>query len=116
MAESTSKILRYWEKKIEDSDGKVEITVDEDFRSLSADIISRACFGRSYEQGEKIFSKLQSLQRIMSKGTIGVPGMRYHYIGFNHQLDNPASDFSYEISLDFVIVFPLLLSLSLVPV
>lgn len=83
MAESTSEMLRTWETKIGDSDGEVEITVDEDFRSLSADIISRACFGRSYELGEKIFSKLQALQRIMSKGNIGVPGMRYAYIGFN---------------------------------
>ena len=77
MVESTEAMLKTWEKKTEDSGGKVEIMVDEDFRSLSADIISRACFGRSYVEGEKIFSKLQSLQRVMSKGSIGVPGMRY---------------------------------------
>lgn len=80
MAESTSAMLKTWEKKVENSDGKVEMIVDEDFRSLSADIISRACYGRSYIEGEKIFSKLQSLQRIMSRGSIGVPGMRYAYL------------------------------------
>ncbi|KAL0425439.1 UNVERIFIED_CONTAM: cytochrome [Sesamum radiatum] len=77
MAESTLTMLRTWENRSESSEGKVEIRVDEDFRSLSADIISRACFGRSYVQGENIFSKLQSLQQIMSKGNIGVPGLRY---------------------------------------
>lgn len=80
IAESTSAMLKTWEKKVENSDGKVEMIVDEDFRSLSADIISRACYGRSYIEGEKIFSKLQSLQRIMSRGSIGVPGMRYAYL------------------------------------
>ncbi|KAK4414305.1 cytochrome [Sesamum alatum] len=77
MAESTSTMLRTWENRSESWEGKVEIRVDEDLRSLSADIISRACFGRSYTQGEKIFSKLHSLQMIMSKGNIGVPGLRY---------------------------------------
>lgn len=77
MAESTAAMLKTWETKTEDLGGKVEITVDEDFRGLSADIISRACFGRSYVEGEKIFSKLQLLQRVMSKGSIGVPGMRH---------------------------------------
>ncbi|KAK6162700.1 hypothetical protein DH2020_002541 [Rehmannia glutinosa] len=77
MAESTSTMLKSWENKTESCEGKFEIRVDEDLRSLSADIISRACFGRSYLQGEKIFSKLQSLQRIMSRGNIGVPGLRH---------------------------------------
>ncbi|XP_047947535.1 cytochrome P450 714C2-like [Salvia hispanica] len=86
MVESTEAMLKTWEKKTEDSGGKVEIMVDEDFRSLSADIISRACFGRSYVEGEKIFSKLQSLQRVMSKGSIGVPGMRHLPTKHNREL------------------------------
>lgn len=76
MGESTSTMLKAWENKIESCEGKVEIIVDDDLRSLSADIISRTCFGRSYAQGEKIFSKLQSLQRVMSRGSIGIPGLR----------------------------------------
>ncbi|KAH6793836.1 hypothetical protein C2S52_004313 [Perilla frutescens var. hirtella] len=86
MTESTSAMLKTWEKKTANLDGKVEITVDRDFRSLSADIISRACFGRSYVEGEKIFSKLQSLQRIMSRGDIGVPGMRHLPTKHNREL------------------------------
>ncbi|KAK4414304.1 cytochrome [Sesamum alatum] len=77
MAESTSTMLRTWENRSESWERKVEMRVDGDLRRLSADIISRACFGRSYTQGEKIFSKLHALQKILSKGKIGVPGLRY---------------------------------------
>ncbi|XP_022897873.1 cytochrome P450 714C2-like isoform X2 [Olea europaea var. sylvestris] len=77
MAESTSTMLKTWESKAENWGGKVEIRVDEDLRSLSADIISRSCFGSNYAEGEKIFSKLQTLQMVMSRGNIGIPGLRY---------------------------------------
>ncbi|EYU40339.1 hypothetical protein ABFS82_02G138400 [Erythranthe guttata] len=77
MVESTSTMLKDWEKKTERCNEKVEIRVDEDLRSLSADIISRTCFGRRYAQGEEIFSKLQSLLRVMSRGSIGIPGLRH---------------------------------------
>nr|AJD25245.1 cytochrome P450 CYP714E21 [Salvia miltiorrhiza] len=86
MVESTAAMLKSWETKAEDSGGKVEITVDEDFRSLSADIISRACFGRNYVPGGKICSMLQSLQRVMSRGNIGVPGMRHLPTKHNREL------------------------------
>ncbi|MBA0805102.1 hypothetical protein Gohar_004644 [Gossypium harknessii] len=52
----------------------LEIIVDEDLRSLSADIISRACFGSNYSKGEEIFSKLNALQMAMAKTYIGIPG------------------------------------------
>ncbi|CAI9781635.1 unnamed protein product [Fraxinus pennsylvanica] len=77
MAESTSTMLKTWESKAETWGGKVEIRVDEDLRSLSADIISRSCFGSNYAEGEKIFTKLQTLLMVMSKGNIGIPGLRY---------------------------------------
>lgn len=76
MVDSTSTILQSWERKTKDQAGDVEIRVDEDLTSLSADIISRACFGRSYSQGEEIFLKLHALQKLMSKGNVGVPGLR----------------------------------------
>ncbi|KAK4488562.1 hypothetical protein RD792_004328 [Penstemon davidsonii] len=72
MAECTSTMLRTWESKT-----GTDIIVDKDMRSLSADIISRICFGSSHVEGGKIFTKLQELQRVMSKGNIGVPGLRY---------------------------------------
>jgi hypothetical protein len=70
-------MLRSWDTRIE-RDGVVsEIKVDEDLRSLSADIISRACFGSNYVQGKEIFTKLRDLQKVLSKIYAGIPGFRY---------------------------------------
>lgn len=79
MVDSTTSIVRCWEDKIIKSEEKgfADIKIDEDLRSLSADIISRACFGSNYSQGKHIFSKLRTLQKLMSSQTIGVPASRY---------------------------------------
>ncbi|KAF3445616.1 hypothetical protein FNV43_RR10792 [Rhamnella rubrinervis] len=79
MVDSTTSILRCWEDKIIKSEEKgiADIKIDEDLRSLSADIISRACFGSNYSQGKHIFSKLRALQQLMSSQTIGVPASRF---------------------------------------
>ena len=77
MVGSTTSMLRSWESRIENEGGIADIKINEDLRSLSADIISRACFGSNYSQGEEIFLKLNTLQGIMSKGNVGVPGFRY---------------------------------------
>ncbi|ONI22295.1 hypothetical protein PRUPE_2G119600 [Prunus persica] len=76
MVDSTATLLRSWESKIESEGGIAVLRVDEEMRSLSADIISRACFGSSYSEGKEIFLKLRTLQRIMSQGNIGIPGIR----------------------------------------
>ena len=78
MVDSTTSVLRYWESRIEKEEGFADIRVDEDLRSLSADIISRACFGSSYSQGKDIFVKLRTLQTVMSDGFLhfGVLGIR----------------------------------------
>lgn len=68
MVESAQTLLTTWDSRIEAEGGQMaEITVDEDLRSLSADVISRACFGSSYVKGKEVFSKLRSLQNIMSR-------------------------------------------------
>ncbi|XVE76815.1 hypothetical protein DITRI_Ditri13aG0010500 [Diplodiscus trichospermus] len=36
---------------------------------MSADMISRACFGSSHSQGEKIFSQIRALQKVTNKGS-----------------------------------------------
>ncbi|KAL6289757.1 hypothetical protein ACE6H2_007267 [Prunus campanulata] len=77
MVDSTTTLLRSWESKIESEGGIAVLRVDEDMRCLLADIISRACFGSNYSEGKEIFLKLRTLQRIMSQGNIGVPGVRY---------------------------------------
>lgn len=77
IVDSTNIMLRSWESRME-RDGVVsEIKIDEDLRSLSADIISRACFGSNYAQGKEIFTKLRGLQKLLSKISVGIPGLRY---------------------------------------
>lgn len=80
MLDSTTSMLRTWESRVENEGGVVNIKIDEDLRSLSADILSRACFGSDYAKGEEIFLKLETLQRIMSKKNVGIPGFRYDNI------------------------------------
>lgn len=77
MVESTSNMIESWGERTRNSEGKSEVKVDDDLKSLSADIISRACFGSSYAEGEQMFLKLQTLQMVMSKVPIGVPGLRH---------------------------------------
>ncbi|KAK4847385.1 hypothetical protein QYF36_001254 [Acer negundo] len=78
MVEATISTLKSWESRIESQGGGVaDIKIDDDLRSLSGDVISRACFGSSYCKGEEIFSNLRTLQKTMSKGYIGIPGLRY---------------------------------------
>ncbi|MBA0620537.1 hypothetical protein Godav_006241 [Gossypium davidsonii] len=77
MVDATISMLKSWESRVEWEKGILEIIVDEDLRSLTADIISRACFGSNYSKGEEIFSKLEALQMAMAKTYIGIPGMRY---------------------------------------
>ncbi|KAK0592429.1 hypothetical protein LWI29_018932 [Acer saccharum] len=65
MVESTQPMLRKWEESM--VEGRADIRVDGDLREVSADVISRACFGSSYSKGKQIFSKLRSLQKTISK-------------------------------------------------
>ncbi|KAI5430201.1 hypothetical protein KIW84_034684 [Lathyrus oleraceus] len=86
IVDSTNIMLRSWESRIE-RDGVVsEIKIDEDLRSLSADIISRACFGSNYAPGKEIFTKLRDLQKLLSKISVGVPGLRYFPNKRNRQI------------------------------
>ncbi|KAK4858583.1 hypothetical protein QYF36_018810 [Acer negundo] len=79
ITESTMMLLTSWNSRIEKEGGIADIKIDGDMRSLSGDLISRACFGSNYSKGEDIFLKLRALQEIMSKKSLsmGIPGMRY---------------------------------------
>ncbi|QCE04813.1 cytokinin trans-hydroxylase [Vigna unguiculata] len=77
IVDSTNTTLRSWEGRLEGEGAVSEIKIDEDLRSLSADIIARACFGSNYIEGREIFSKLRDLQTILSKRHSGIPGFRY---------------------------------------
>lgn len=76
MVDSTASLLRSWESKVESEGGMALFRIDQDLRSLSADIISRSSFGSNYSKGKEIFSKLRTLQQVMSQGNLGIPGVR----------------------------------------
>lgn len=82
MVESTTSMLRSWDSRILHEGGHADLKVDEDLRSLSADILSRCCFGSSYSQGKEVFSKTKALVMALSKGSLftGVPGLRYNVL------------------------------------
>ncbi|GAB4827729.1 hypothetical protein Ancab_034615 [Ancistrocladus abbreviatus] len=71
MIEAVQPLLTKWGGCIGEAEagGKkaAEIRVDEDLRTFSADVISRACFGSSFSKGEHIFQKLRTLQKLISK-------------------------------------------------
>ena len=62
MSQSALPLLKSWEEKVECGRGIADIKVDEDFHSYAADVLSRACFGSNYTDGEEIFSKITDLQ------------------------------------------------------
>lgn len=79
MEECTMSMISKWESLLTESKGGVlDLLIDQDLRSLSADIISRACFGSSYAQGKNIFLKLRAMQEVMSKPSLlfGLPNIR----------------------------------------
>ncbi|KAL8144474.1 hypothetical protein V2J09_017506 [Rumex salicifolius] len=67
MREASELLVKKWGRAINITNGEgVEVRVDEDLRSFSADVIARACFGSSYVKGKHIFSKLRTLEHMLS--------------------------------------------------
>ncbi|KAK9001986.1 hypothetical protein V6N11_024679 [Hibiscus sabdariffa] len=63
-----SAVAEKWEAIIDANGGLVtEFNVDGNLRSISADVIVRACFGSSYVKGKQIFSKLRTIQTSITK-------------------------------------------------
>ncbi|CAM0942981.1 unnamed protein product [Alopecurus aequalis] len=56
-----SELISTWESRLADSDGSHEVDIWQDFQNLTGDVISRASFGSSFMEGQKIF-KLQAEQ------------------------------------------------------
>nr|XP_016512365.1 PREDICTED: cytochrome P450 714A1-like [Nicotiana tabacum] len=91
MLQSAELLTRKWDENIEAEEGKMaEISVGEDLRSFSADVISRACFGSSYFKGKKIFSKLRTLQKIISNQSVlfGSPALGFLPSRQQKEIDN----------------------------
>ncbi|PKU87406.1 Cytochrome P450 714B3 [Dendrobium catenatum] len=79
MVDSAIPLLETWEKRIEKEGGTAEINIDEDLKSFSADVISRASFGSSYSKGKQMFLKLYELKKAVSKPNllVEITGIRY---------------------------------------
>ncbi|RWR80539.1 cytochrome P450 714B3 isoform X1 [Cinnamomum micranthum f. kanehirae] len=72
MVDSTLPLLKSWESIIERGGGIGDVRVDQDLRSFSADVISKACFGSSYRKGKEIFLRLRALQDFLSKPGLSI--------------------------------------------
>ncbi|KAF8007886.1 hypothetical protein BT93_K1778 [Corymbia citriodora subsp. variegata] len=79
MVESIVSMLEKWESHMEEAGGVASVRIDEDFKSLSAEMISKVCFGSNYAVGNEIFSKMLVLQDLLSKqqAFVGLPGVRH---------------------------------------
>ena len=79
ITESTITLVDSWKSRIEKEGGVANIKIDQDMRSFSGDVISRACFGSNFVKGQEIFFKLRELQEAMAKKCLatGIPGARY---------------------------------------
>ncbi|KAL3524089.1 hypothetical protein ACH5RR_016923 [Cinchona calisaya] len=80
MLQSAEPLITKWDASIEAQGGIIaEIGVEEDLRGVSADVISRTCFGSSYFKGKKIFSKLRTLQKVIANQSVlfGIPTLGF---------------------------------------
>lgn len=80
MLQSAEPLMAKWEASIEAQGGTTaEIRVEGDLRGVSADVISRACFGSSYFEGKMIFSKLRTLQKVIANQSVlfGIPTLGF---------------------------------------
>ncbi|KAJ1263395.1 hypothetical protein BS78_09G181400 [Paspalum vaginatum] len=80
MVDAAQPLLRSWEDTVAAAPGGVaEIGVDDDIRSFSFDVISRACFGGDYSRGREIFLRLRALSGLMSETSVifTIPSLRH---------------------------------------
>ncbi|XP_060203623.1 cytokinin hydroxylase-like [Lycium barbarum] len=73
MADSATHMLDRWAALV--NSGNPEIDAESEIISTAGEIIARTGFGISYENGEKVFEKLRSMQVTLFKSTryVGVP-------------------------------------------
>ncbi|KAL3714940.1 hypothetical protein ACJRO7_006791 [Eucalyptus globulus] len=67
MVESVIPVLEKWESQMEEAGGVASVRIDEDLKSLSAEMISKACLGSNYIIGSEIFYKMLVIQDLQSK-------------------------------------------------
>jgi len=80
MVDAAQPLLRSWEAEAAAAPGGVaEVDVDDDIRSFSFDVISRACFGGDFSRGREIFRRLRALSGLMSETSVifTIPSLRH---------------------------------------
>ncbi|PRQ42630.1 putative cytochrome P450 [Rosa chinensis] len=84
MEESTTAMIKRWDCRIlESKSGIVDMEIDDELKTLSADIISRACFGSSYSFGNQIFEKIADMVEVYGK-----PSLQFGFLNFSWFLPN----------------------------
>jgi hypothetical protein len=76
-------LVQRW-KKLAGPQGSCELDVASEFNILASDVIARAAFGSSYEEGKKIFDlqKDQVILVLEAFYSIYFPGLRYILMPF----------------------------------
>ncbi|XP_050382859.1 cytochrome P450 714A1-like [Argentina anserina] len=84
MLESTAAMIKTWDCRIKDSKSGIStIEIDDELKRLSADIISRSCFGSSYSFGNQIFEKIGDMVEVL-----GTPNLLYGFLDLSWFLPN----------------------------
>lgn len=90
-----SELIGRWENSVNVSVGAIELDVWLEFQNLSGDVISRAAFGASNQEGRRIFllQAEQAERLVQSFGTNYIPGFSYdphclYYFGPNKQISS----------------------------
>jgi cytochrome P450 len=88
MADAAQPLLRTWEAQVAAAGGVADIHVDDDIRSFSFDVISRACFGGDYSRGREIFLRLRALSGLMSETSVifTISSLRHLPTGKNRRI------------------------------
>ncbi|WCJ42773.1 Cytochrome P450 72A225 [Euphorbia peplus] len=77
-ATACNQMIEQWKQKIGD-EGSIELDVWPELQKVARDIISRAAFGSSYQEGKKIFELQQELVllTIEAMQSLYIPGFRF---------------------------------------